>query len=162
MIFQLNPAIPVITPKGKALAVILIDYGSEYDLRWTCFQDDTGECWTFANHQVRAQQNITHGREHISPFYDPDDVAFHSEDSEDECEYKKTYQELSKDYENVKERYDEVKEDVKDWKLSHLNLQDKYNELKSLIKKLLYDDHIYPNLRTNVQDKINALEKEDS
>lgn len=29
---QLNPAIPVITPKGKALAHFMIDYGIEHDI----------------------------------------------------------------------------------------------------------------------------------
>jgi hypothetical protein len=62
MILQLNPAIPVTTPKGSALAHFLIDYGQESHLYWVCFQDDTGECWTYANPEVRAQKNISLGR----------------------------------------------------------------------------------------------------
>lgn len=77
MILQLNPSIPVITPKGKALAHFLIDSGIENDIQWVCFQDDTGECWTWSNREIRAQKNITHGREYISPFYDPQNVAFY-------------------------------------------------------------------------------------
>lgn len=73
---QLNPAIPVITPKGKALAHFLIDPGIESSLMWVCFQDDTGESWVWSNQDIRAQRNITHGRDHISPFYHPDSVAF--------------------------------------------------------------------------------------
>lgn len=91
MIIQLNPAIPVITPKGPALAHIIIDNGIEYDLNWICFQDYTGECWTWKNSQIRAQKNMTHGRDHISPFYNPDDVSLKSKDSNlcEECgEYK--------------------------------------------------------------------------
>jgi len=34
----------------------------EHHLLWVCFQDDTGECWTWSNHQVRLQANPTMGR----------------------------------------------------------------------------------------------------
>lgn len=76
MIQQLSPPIPVITPKGKALAHFIIDYGCEYDLQWICFHDLTGECWTWKNPEIRAQKNITQGRDSISPFYDTDDFSF--------------------------------------------------------------------------------------
>lgn len=76
MIKQLNPPIPVITPKGPGLAQVVIDDGVEHDLKWVCFIDSTGESWTFRNRDIRAQKNITQGRDFISPFYDPDDVAF--------------------------------------------------------------------------------------
>ena len=62
MILQLNPPIPLETPKGKALAQVLIDYGVEHHLIWVCFQDDIGEILCWPNHQVRAQTNITMGR----------------------------------------------------------------------------------------------------
>lgn len=62
MLLQLNPPIPVTTPKGKALAHILVDYGAESDLVWICFQDSTGECWSWRNQDIRAQQNPTMGR----------------------------------------------------------------------------------------------------
>lgn len=61
-ITQLNPPIPIVTPKGKALAHFLIDYGIEHHLMWVCFQDDTGECWTWSNPEIRAQKNISYGR----------------------------------------------------------------------------------------------------
>lgn len=61
MIVQLNPPIPVMTPKGKALAQLVIDYGPEHDLLWVCFQDD-GECWTWDNTKIRAQTNVTMNR----------------------------------------------------------------------------------------------------
>lgn len=83
MIKQLNPPIPVNTPKGPALAHFLIDYGIEHDFHWVCFQDTNGECWTWRNQELRAQKNITHGRDYISPFYNPQDVAFRSEEEED-------------------------------------------------------------------------------
>jgi hypothetical protein len=40
----------------------MIDYGEEADLLWVCFQDDTGECWTWSNKDIRAQQNVSMGR----------------------------------------------------------------------------------------------------
>jgi len=66
MITQLNPSIPIWTPRGRALAHFLIDYGPEHDLMWVCFQDDTGECWTWENAQIRARINQTTGRTSIS------------------------------------------------------------------------------------------------
>jgi hypothetical protein len=66
-VLQLDPPVPLLTPKGKGLAHFLIDYGAEFDLLWVCFQDDTGECWTWSNPHIRAGKNITMGREAISP-----------------------------------------------------------------------------------------------
>ena len=62
MLIQLNPPIPVLTPKGSALAHVLIDYGPEYHLVWVCFLDDSSECWSYPNPQIRAQPNYTLGR----------------------------------------------------------------------------------------------------
>jgi hypothetical protein len=61
MILQLNP-LPLNTPKGKAWAHLVIDYGQEHDLQWVCFIDATGECWTYGNADVTIQNNITLGR----------------------------------------------------------------------------------------------------
>lgn len=58
---QLNPPLPLITPRGKAIAHFLIDYGPEHDLLWVCFQED-GECWTWRNQDIRAEKNVTFGR----------------------------------------------------------------------------------------------------
>lgn len=63
MITQLNPPIPVRTPHGKAMAQMVIDYGVEHDLLWVVFQNDTGECWSWRNQDIRAQNNITIGRD---------------------------------------------------------------------------------------------------
>ncbi len=62
---QLNPPLPVITPKGPALAHFLIDYGPEHSILWVCFQDEGGECWTWRNPDIRAQKNITMGRKSV-------------------------------------------------------------------------------------------------
>ena len=59
MILQINPPLPVETPKGSGWAHFLIDYGPESDLYWVCFIDETGECWTWGNKHIRAQKNIT-------------------------------------------------------------------------------------------------------
>ena len=66
MITRIEPSIPVTTPKGKAMAIAWLDYGMEQDLMWVCFQDDTGECWTWENADIRARVNVTIGRKNIS------------------------------------------------------------------------------------------------
>jgi len=60
---QLNPPIPVNTPKGKGLAHLVIDYGPEHHLCWTVFLDASGECWSFLNPDIRGQSNLTMGRQ---------------------------------------------------------------------------------------------------
>ena len=62
MIIQLTPTIPLDTPKGLAKAHFMIDYGQEHHLLWVCFQDDTGECWTWSNPVVRLQENVSMGQ----------------------------------------------------------------------------------------------------
>ncbi len=62
MILQLSPIIPMITPMGPGMAHFLIDYGEEHNLCFVIFQDDTGECWTWQNKDIRIQNNITFGR----------------------------------------------------------------------------------------------------
>jgi hypothetical protein len=59
---QLNPPIPIMTPRGAAIAHFVVDYGIESDLYWTVFLDSNGECWTFSNREIRACKNITLGR----------------------------------------------------------------------------------------------------
>jgi hypothetical protein len=70
MLLQLDPPVPVETPKGKGLAHVLIDYGLEIDLVWIVFIDESRECWSFRNRDVRGQANITFGRQ-------PKQIAFH-------------------------------------------------------------------------------------
>ena len=67
MLTQLNPPLPVVTPKGRGLAHLVIDYGIEHHLMWVCFLDQGGECWTFPNPQVRLQTNVTAGRTADTP-----------------------------------------------------------------------------------------------
>lgn len=61
MFLQLNPPIPLVTPKGKAWAVALIDYGPQWDLQWITFLHEGGECWTFLNRDIRQESNFTFG-----------------------------------------------------------------------------------------------------
>jgi hypothetical protein len=61
---QLNPPLPVTTPRGDALAHVLIDYGAEHDLLWVTFQDN-GQCWTWRNSEIRAVKNVTMGRANV-------------------------------------------------------------------------------------------------
>lgn len=77
MLTQLQTPIPLQTPKGKAWAVAIIDYGPHWDLQWVTFVRDTGECWTFRNSQIRQEQNFTFNlpqpsdiqAEEAQPFY---------------------------------------------------------------------------------------------
>lgn len=63
MILQLNPPLMVYTPKGKAVAHLVIDYGMEVDLYWVCFLHENGQCWTYSNKEITIESNITIGRD---------------------------------------------------------------------------------------------------
>lgn len=62
MIKRINPPLPLDTPKGPAYAHFLIDRGQESHIHWICFLDETGECWTFENPDIRLQSNLTMAR----------------------------------------------------------------------------------------------------
>lgn len=61
MILQLNPPIPMTTPKGDGFANFLVDRGVEFDNEWVVFLNN-GEIWSFINREVRLEKNITFGR----------------------------------------------------------------------------------------------------
>lgn len=64
-LLQLNPPIPLNTPKGEGLAVLVIDYGPDFDLWWTVViskGEFAGQIWTYSNAEVRGVPNITLGR----------------------------------------------------------------------------------------------------
>lgn len=67
MLTQLETPIPLQTPKGKAWAVAIIDYGPHWDLLWVTFIHDSGECWTFNNSEIRQEKNYTFGITGQSP-----------------------------------------------------------------------------------------------
>lgn len=62
MFTQLNPSIPMETPKGKGLAIAVIDYGLEHSLLWVVAIDATREVWCVPNADVRMQTNWSAGR----------------------------------------------------------------------------------------------------
>lgn len=68
MIKELRQPIPVITPRGKGWAFFIIDRSQEHYLEWVVFLDDGGCCWTFANPDIRIQDNWTMGRKKIFDF----------------------------------------------------------------------------------------------
>lgn len=59
MMLQLDPTVPLDTPKGRGFAHLVIDYGQEHDLLWVVFLAESRECWTFRNSDVRLQPNAT-------------------------------------------------------------------------------------------------------
>ena len=63
-ILQLNPPLPLETPRGSAVAHIYVDGGIESECFWVCFCED-GQIWQFANSSVRACKNITLGRTEV-------------------------------------------------------------------------------------------------
>lgn len=160
MMHQLNPAIPIITPKGKAIAHAIIDYGIEADLHWVCFQDGTGECWTWSNTQIRAQINITHGRNYISPFYNPDDTAFKKEKDEEEEDDEDN--EDNEDDENgelehlellYNARYHEInnlEKELKEIEKKHDVINEQFENTLELLQKLYNNDHIFTSEMNNV------------
>ena len=57
------------TPKGEGMAILVIDYGPDYDLMWTVIVskgEHAGQIWTYPNPQVRGVENVTLGR-HVAP-----------------------------------------------------------------------------------------------
>ena len=61
MILQLNPRIPLMTPKGPGEAIIFRDPGPDADDQWVVLLK-TNEIWTFKNSEVRGVENVTEGR----------------------------------------------------------------------------------------------------
>ena len=62
MLTQLNPSLPLDTPKGPGYAVAVIDYGLEHSLLWVVALNDTGEIWCVPNSEARMQKNWSAGR----------------------------------------------------------------------------------------------------
>jgi len=69
---QLNPHIPVVTPKGAGSAFMVIDYSQEHHLLWVTALDESGEIWTFPNWQVRFDKNISLERYNVSEIKEPE------------------------------------------------------------------------------------------
>ena len=74
MMMQLNPPIPVDTPRGPAYAHMVIDYSQEHYVLFVVFLADTGECWVVPNRDVKLQKNLTMGVR-VAPSMTPPDPA---------------------------------------------------------------------------------------
>lgn len=63
MLLQLNPPLRLyVEGKGVGTAILVIDYGPDFDLLFTLIMDDTGEVWTERNPNLRGVENLTMGR----------------------------------------------------------------------------------------------------
>lgn len=67
MHLRLEPMVPLLTPRGKGWAWMVTDRSQDHSFEWSVWMDDTGECWTFRNEEVRIQRNITMGRTRATP-----------------------------------------------------------------------------------------------
>lgn len=61
-IIQLNPMVPISTPKGDGLAHFYIWVSEEQNDLWVVCINATGEFWTYPTPKVRGTKNITYGR----------------------------------------------------------------------------------------------------
>lgn len=59
---QLNPMIPLDTPKGEGFAFWRTDYSQEHDTLYTVIITSTREIWEFPTPQVRGVKNFSMGR----------------------------------------------------------------------------------------------------
>ncbi len=50
------------TPKGDGWAFFMIERSQEHHIEWVIFLDNSGQCWTFQNPEVRMQNNYTMNR----------------------------------------------------------------------------------------------------
>jgi hypothetical protein len=61
-IIQLDPFLPVNTPKGKGSAVFLLDYGEENHVLWGVVLDADGTVWWVSNPEISLRSNWSMGR----------------------------------------------------------------------------------------------------
>lgn len=60
---QLNPPIPVCTPKGDGWAYFLKDESMDHHVIWGVVLDNGGQIWWIENPKIRVAKNWTYGRE---------------------------------------------------------------------------------------------------
>jgi hypothetical protein len=77
MMLQIDPPLPMTTPRGAGLAHFVIDYGAETHLMWVVFLDADGSCWTVPNPEVRMAPNWSLGRRPLraAPMPGPGEAA---------------------------------------------------------------------------------------
>jgi hypothetical protein len=42
--------------------MVMLDCGPDYDLMWMTFDNQTGECWSWRNSDIKGVQNLALGR----------------------------------------------------------------------------------------------------
>jgi hypothetical protein len=62
LIHELQQVLFADTPKGLALIKFMIIEGIDSDILWVTAIQETGECWTFSNEDIRFAKNLTIGR----------------------------------------------------------------------------------------------------
>ena len=62
MFTQLNPMIPMVTPRGHGWAIGVIDRSQEHPIEFVVAQDDGGQVWVWTQKDVRVSLNKTYGR----------------------------------------------------------------------------------------------------
>jgi len=62
-VLQLNPPIPFDTVEGEhCLALLLLDYGVDYECMFLCAMEQSRELWCLKQSKLRAVENATVGR----------------------------------------------------------------------------------------------------
>jgi hypothetical protein len=62
MIIQLNPVIPLVTPLGNGMAIMVMKLSPDHHLTWIVIDDKTGAIFEWENPYVSGDKNITWGR----------------------------------------------------------------------------------------------------
>lgn len=67
MIIQLQHPIALETPRGKAWAVARIEENHQpEESLWVTYLEESGECWTFAQPEVRAEKRTpAYAKDHV-------------------------------------------------------------------------------------------------
>ena len=67
MMLQLNPPIPVVTPKGDAMAILVIDYGPALNTIWVCVDDETLQIFHVDSCELKHAGNEMWNQPHPQP-----------------------------------------------------------------------------------------------
>lgn len=67
VLLELRQPWPMLTPKGRARCLLILDYGADSPSLFLCAIDATGELWYFAQKDVRMEGNQTFGTSATPP-----------------------------------------------------------------------------------------------
>lgn len=62
IIYEPQNRVEVLTPKGKGIIWLVLDYGHETDTVYTVIMDETGELWQYTHKDLKVRNNITFRR----------------------------------------------------------------------------------------------------